>query len=52
MEKMDKKQMSRMPYKQLAVMLSVSFAAMYVLMYAMVDSLPHVYVSLNQAYMA
>ncbi len=52
MEKMNKKQMSRMPYKQLAVMLGVSFVAMYVLMYAMVDSLPHVYASLNQAYMA
>jgi uncharacterized protein (DUF305 family) len=33
-------------------MAALSFAAMYVLMYAMVDRLANVYLNLNQAYMA
>ncbi|XCG57787.1 DUF305 domain-containing protein [Mesorhizobium sp. WSM2239] len=33
-------------------MVVLSFIAMYILMYAMVDELPHVYNNLNQAYMA
>jgi uncharacterized protein (DUF305 family) len=39
-------------YRGLAVMTVLSFAAMYVLMYAMVDTLPNVYANVNQAYMA
>ncbi len=39
-------------YKRFAVMLGVSFAAMYVLMYAMVDSFSSVFNSINQLYMA
>ncbi len=44
--------MKRMHYKHLALMLVLSFIAMFVLMYAMVDSLANVYSNLNQAYMA
>ena len=40
------------PYRNLFVMFVLSFAAMYVLMYAMVDSLANVYSNINQAYMA
>jgi hypothetical protein len=40
------------PYVRLAVMTLLSFIAMYGLMYAMVDRLPHVYNSVNQVYMA
>ena len=45
---------SRQPnhYVLLAVMAFLSFLAMYALMYAMVDSLANVYMSLNQVYMA
>ena len=39
-------------YKRLAAMSVLSFAAMYVLMYAMVDSFAHVYNNVNQVYMA
>jgi hypothetical protein len=39
-------------YRQLVLMLLLSFIAMYVLMYAMVDSTGNVYLNLNQAYMA
>lgn len=39
-------------YGRLALMLVVSFAAMYALMYAMVDRFANVYSSLNQVYMA
>ncbi len=39
-------------YTKLWTMSLFSFAAMYVLMYAMVDALPNVFNSLNQAYMA
>jgi len=41
-----------MHYRNLALMAVLSFAAMYVLMYAMVDRLPNVFANLNQAYMA
>jgi uncharacterized protein (DUF305 family) len=40
------------PYKGLAAMTAVSFVAMYILMYAMVDSFAHVYNNINQVYMA
>jgi len=40
------------PYTTLAVMAVVSFAAMYVLMYAMVDRLENALPNLNQVYMA
>lgn len=39
-------------YIHLGVMAFLSFLAMYALMYAMVDSLPNVYMSFNQVYMA
>ena len=39
-------------YSRLAVMVVVSFLAMYALMYAMVDRFANVYSSLNQLYMA
>jgi len=44
--------MKNHPYRNLAVMLVLSFGAMYALMYAMVDSLANVYANINQAYMA
>jgi uncharacterized protein (DUF305 family) len=40
------------PYLRLAIMALASFAAMYVLMYAMVDRFANVFPNLNQAYMA
>jgi uncharacterized protein (DUF305 family) len=39
-------------YRRLLVMMVLSFIAMYVLMYAMVDRFPHVFNSINQVYMA
>ena len=39
-------------YGKLAAMAGLSFAAMYMLMYAMVDSFGHVYNNFNQVYMA
>lgn len=39
-------------YRRLAAMTALSFIAMYILMYAMVDSIGHVYNSINQVYMA
>ena len=39
-------------YRSLLLMAVLSFAAMYVLMYAMVDRLANVHANLNQAYMA
>jgi uncharacterized protein (DUF305 family) len=39
-------------YLRLAIMAVLSFAAMYVLMYAMVDRLANVFPNVNQAYMA
>lgn len=40
------------PYPRLAWMAGLSFIAMYILMYAMVDRFSSVYPNLNQAYMA
>jgi uncharacterized protein (DUF305 family) len=39
-------------YVHLGIMAALSFAAMYVLMYAMVDSFANVYNNVNQLYMA
>jgi hypothetical protein len=39
-------------YPHLHLMAALSFVAMFVLMYAMVDQLANVFVNLNQAYMA
>ena len=39
-------------WKRLAVMTALSFMAMYILMYLMVDEFQNVYPSLNQLYMA
>lgn len=39
-------------YRRLVLMSVLSFGAMYVLMFAMVDSLAHVYANINQFYMA
>jgi hypothetical protein len=39
-------------YRRLVVMTVLSFAAMYVLMYAMVDRLGNVFNNINQVYMA
>ena len=39
-------------YRHLAIMTGLSFVAMYVLMYAMVDRLANVYMNVNQVYMA
>ena len=41
-----------MPYRRLLLMAVLSFAAMYVLMYAMVNRFANVYSNLNQFYMA
>jgi peptidoglycan/LPS O-acetylase OafA/YrhL len=40
------------PYRRLLVMTALSFVSMYILMYAMVDAIGNVYLSLNQFYMA
>lgn len=39
-------------YVRLGVMVGLSFVAMYILMYAMVDRLENVYMNVNQVYMA
>jgi hypothetical protein len=39
-------------YRHLGVMAALSFVAMYILMYAMVDSFDHVYMNISQFYMA
>lgn len=44
--------MSKKHYGHLALMTSLSFVSMYVLMYAMVDRFANVYLNLNQFYMA
>lgn len=44
--------MNKMHYGKLLAMVVLSFIAMYILMYAMVDSLANVYPSFNQFYMA
>jgi uncharacterized protein (DUF305 family) len=40
------------PYRGLAVMLVLSFACMFGLMYAMVDAFANVFINVNQLYMA
>jgi uncharacterized protein (DUF305 family) len=47
-----KKQKHESHYGRLGVMTALSFIAMYVLMYAMVDRLANVYMNFNQVYMA
>ncbi len=44
--------MNKMHYGRLLPMVVLSFLAMYVLMYAMVDTIANVYLNLNQFYMA
>ncbi len=39
-------------YKRFAMMVGLSFIAMYILMYAMVDAFSSVYMNINQFYMA
>lgn len=46
------KKMGTAMYKKLAIMLVLSFAAMYILMYSMVDKLTNVVPNINQFYMA
>lgn len=43
---------SKMMYKKFALMIVLSFIAMYILMYAMVDRLSNVVFNINQFYMA
>lgn len=45
-------EMGRGHYGNLAIMTLVSFIAMFILMYAMVDRFADVYPNINQAYMA
>ncbi|MGH2605169.1 MAG: DUF305 domain-containing protein [Anaerolineales bacterium] len=40
------------PYRRLLIMAALSLAAMYILMYAMVNALSNVYHNINQFYMA
>ena len=44
--------MSRTSYRRLLMMAVLSFISMYILMYAMVDSIENVYGNFNQFYMA
>jgi hypothetical protein len=44
--------MKENPYRDLGIMAALSFLAMYVFMYAMVDGLDDVYMNINQVYMA
>lgn len=44
--------MNHNSYTRLAAMTALSFASMYILMYAMVDSISSVYPNFNQFYMA
>jgi uncharacterized protein (DUF305 family) len=44
--------MNHSPYRRLLLMSVLSFVAMYLLMYAMVDAFSNVYANFNQAYMA
>ena len=44
--------MKQNPYRHLGVMAAVSFVSMYILMYAMVNSVDDVYMNVNQVYMA
>jgi hypothetical protein len=49
---MDAKPKHGSPYRSLSLMAVLSFASMYVLMYAMVNSPANVYANVNQLYMA
>ncbi len=44
--------MHQMHYRKLLIMIIISFAAMYLLMYSMVDTLANVIPNVNQIYMA
>ena len=44
--------MNKMHYGRLLLMVVLSFLSMYILMYAMVDSIANVYLNFNQFYMA
>jgi Domain of unknown function (DUF305) len=44
--------MKKNHYRHLGIMAALSFVAMYILMYAMVNSLDDVYMNVNQVYMA
>jgi hypothetical protein len=46
------KSMPNHHYRQLSLMMVLSFASMYILMYAMVDTFPNVFPNANQFYMA
>ena len=48
----DQPRMKPHHYRRLFIMAALSFAAMFVLMYAMVDTIANVYANLNQVYMA
>jgi hypothetical protein len=48
----DHKSHDMMHYRRLFLMAALSYVAMFVLMYAMVDSFANVYVNVNQFYMA
>lgn len=43
---------NKSPYPALFIMAALSFVAMYILMYAMVDRFSSVFMNINQAYMA
>ena len=49
---MSNEHMARSHYRHLGIMTLLSFIAMYILMYAMVNDLDNVYMSFNQVYMA
>ena len=44
--------MKKNHYRHLGIMAALSFVAMYILMYAMVNSIDDVYMNVNQVYMA
>lgn len=50
--KLTRMNMERMHYRNLALMVALSFISMYILMYAMVNSFSNVFNSVNQFYMA
>ena len=51
-EHQQSKKMGAAMYKKLAIMIVLSFVAMYIFMYAMVDKLDNVIPNINQFYMA
>ena len=52
MNRMKEHAMGSYPYQRLLLMAVLCFAAMYGLMYGMVNTLSNVYANLNQLYMA